>query len=260
MSEEINADNSLRREGDLAFSDNDTANETDGDSQSKEENKYGNTQSDEGENTHKGKDIPFHDHPRWKQREDEWNSRFNTQEQRHQDDLKTIREEFGSKRKENDTQTKIPAWFGGTQEQWDTYNFDLNEKLTAAEERAEKRAYEKLHSEKNNEEKATKDATEFLHSEISTIESDRELNPTGMKVDAEKLLKVVLDNQLIDTKGRWNYRAGWKILSATSGTDSSKEKTDEKKKIAASTTSESRAESKPKSYTTSDDFKKDRPW
>lgn len=256
---ENNAD-SFKREGDLAFSDKDTANETDGDSQAEVENKDGEAQSDEGKNTRNEKEVPFHDHPRWKQREEEWNSRFNSQEQRHQDDLKTIREEFTEKRRENAAQSKIPSWFGGSQEQWETYKADRDAELTATEERAEKRAYEKLHSEKSNEEKATKEATDFLHSEISAIENDRGLNPSGGKIDAEQLFKVVLENQLIDTQGRWNYRAGWRILAITSGTDSSKDKTDEKKRIAASITSESRAESKPKSYTTSADFKKERPW
>lgn len=259
--EENNAD-AFRREGEsLSFEKENTTDETDGASQAKEENKDGNTQSDEGESTRNEKDVPFHDHPRWKQREEEWNTRYNEQETRHVNDLKTIREEFGQSRKEDVIKTKIPNWFGGTQEQWDAYRQDLDEKLTAAEERAEKRAYEKLNSEKSNEEKATAEATNHLRSEITAIENDRDLNPTGMKVNAEELFKVVFDNKLTDTQGRWNYRAGWRILSATNGNDQiSRDKAKERKEIAASTTSESRAESKPKTYTTSADFKKERPW
>lgn len=268
MNEETAA--AFQREGNPAFvATESTADETAAASQAEGENKDGDTQSAEGEkkeNTQtEEKDIPFHEHPRWKKREEEWNERFNSQETRHADDLKSIREEFAGARKDNAEQTKIPAWFGGTQEQWNAYRSDRDAELKQIEDRAIERAEKNFETKAGAGDKAVKEATEFLNTEVAAIEADATLNPTGAKIDREKLLKVVLDNELIDSKGRWNYRAGFKILNGTPAAapviKKPDEKTQEKKKIAASTTSgESGGEKKDDAIATSDTFKKNRPW
>jgi len=199
------------------------------------------------------KDKPFHQHPRWKERETEWDKRFNEQEMRHQDDLKKMREEFGTAKKDNAGEVKIPSWFGGNQEQWDAYRADRDAEIKTAEERA----YERVNSAKSAEQKAIDDATEYMQGEVTSIESDKTLNPDGKKIDPNKLLKIVMDNDLIDSKGRWNYRAGFKIMKQAS---TSSPKTGDKKFIAGATTSESKGESKPTAFKTSNDFKKNRPW
>ena len=265
MTEETAA--AFQREGDIAFPTDSTAEETGADSQSEEANQDEETQSAEGDKstqTEEG-DIPFHEHPRWKQREDEWNNRFNDQEKRHQEELTkaidTIRTEISDKRDTNAAQTKIPAWFGGTQEQWDAYRADRDAELKAIGDAAEKRAVERIKGEQEKEGKAVEEATNYLKSEIAAIEADKDLNPTGAKVDAEKLLKVVLDNKLIDTEGRWNYRAGIRILNG-SVAPKPKPATTDKKEVAGASTSGGTGggDPKPKSYMTSSDFKKDRPW
>ena len=259
----------FQREGQPAFAAETTAEDTAADSQSGDDNQDEDTHSEEGEGDNTpgdDKDIPFHKHPRWTKREEEWNTRFNEQETRHQEELKTalegIRKEFGEKREANAAQTKIPSWFGGTQEQWDAYKADRDAELKAAGESAVKQARDAISSEQTASTKAVEEATAFMRSEMSAIEGDKTLNPTGAKIDdatAQKLLKTVLDNELIDSKGRWNYRAGWKLLNShakTSHTPNNKEK----KEIAASTTSESKAETKAPNVKTSADFKKARPW
>ena len=251
-----------QREGDPAFATEATSEETEGSSQEQEENQEGETQPAEGGNTRTSEEKPFHEHPRWLERETEWNTRFNDQETRHQKDLKDIREEFGTKRADNAAQTQVPAWFGGSREQWNAYRVDRDAELQSAEDRAETRAFEKLKGERTQEAKAVEDATIYMRSELAAIEADKVLNPTGAKVDADKLLKTVLDNELIDSKGRWNYRAGWKLLNAgkPAAPAVDKKAAADKKEVAAATTSEARGETKPKTYMTSSDFKRDRPW
>lgn len=254
----------FRTEGDKAFpvmdkeNDNSSSSsegeENNGDqngSSSEDQNKDGDKKGTEGD-----KDAGFLDHPRWKQREEDWKKRFNDQETRHSTELQAIREEFGAARKDNAKETKIPAWFGGDQEQWDAYRADRDTELKAAEERA----YERVKNEKSGEDKAVKEATEYMQSEITAIESDKELNPDGSKIDPNKLLKFVLDNDLVDSKGRWNYRAGFRMMRANGGTNA-QNNTGDRKKIAGATTSESKAESTPKPYKTGADFKGgNRPW
>lgn len=206
------------------------------------------------------KDTPFHEHPRWKEREDEWTKRFNDQESRHQDELQKIREEFGLARKNNAENTDIPSWFGGTQEQWDEYRKWEDERL----EKAQTQAIEKIKSEKTAEEKAIKEATDFMNSEISFIESDKTINPEGLKVDPNKLLKFVLENHekynLIDHQNRWNYRSAWLIMRSLTPKTETKPNTEERKKIAGALDSDSKPEKKPAPYKTNEDFRRNKPW
>lgn len=237
---------------------NDTEDTTSSES-STENNETEDTQSPDGEGSNSQDDTetkkPLNEHPRWQERESEWNTRFNAQEQRHQDDLKALRDEFGTARKDNAETTKIPSWFGGTQEQWDAYRSDRDSEITAAEERAVKRVTEA--NEKQNT--AVKEATTYMQTEIKSIETDKTLNPTGSKIDPNKLLKVVLDNDLVDSKGRWNYKAGFRLMQQQ-GMIPKPQSNGDRKTVAAATTSENRAETKPSTVKTSADFKRNKPW
>lgn len=195
---------------------------------------------------------PLNEHPRWAERETEWNDKFAAQEAQHKADMESLRTEFGTARKENANQTKIPSWFGGDETQWNEYRADRDAEITAAEERAIKR----ITDAKANEDKAVKDATAYMQSELTAIESDKELNPNGGKIDPNKLLKIVIDNDLVDSQGRWNYKAGIRIYNATNPAP----RPGDKKEFARATTSESKGEDKPKPYKTSKDFKTNRPW
>lgn len=195
--------------------------------------------------------IPFHQHPRWKQREQEWQDRFNEQEQRHQEDVRSLREEFSAARKINAENTDIPKWFGGDQEQWDQFRQFNEESIKAAEERAVKRL-----SEQNNAEvKAVEEATKYMEAEIAAIENDKELNPTGEKIDPNKLVKIVIDNDLVDSKQRWNYRAGFRIMQRNNTARST-----DRKVIAGATTSDQKGEGKQATFKTADSFKTNKPW
>ena len=266
MTEETAA--SFQREGENPFMSENTSKETEGDSQSQEENQDEGTQSEEGDkNTPSDQDTPFHEHPRWRQREEEWNTRFNEQERRHQEDLQSIREEFGQARKSNEQNTRIPAWFGGTQEQWDAYRSDRDAELKSAEDRAIERLTKEREQSTQAEERAVAEATTYMRSEMTAIESDKALNPDGVKFDqktAEKLLKTVLDNNLVDTQGRWNYRAGWRIMQGGAkapAPQAKKPDTSDRKQVAAATSGAgSKGEQAKTTVATSKDFERDRPW
>lgn len=253
MTEEKKAD--VPQEGEITFKPEE---ENDDSSSSQDENneadEAGASDQQDKKDDDADKNQPFHEHPRWKQRETEWEKRFNDQETRHQDGLKAIREEFGNTRKDNAEQVKIPSWFGGTQEQWDAYRADRDADIKTAEDRA----YERLNSEKSGQEKAVAEATAYMQNEVSAIENDKTLNPTGAKIDPNKLLKIVTDNDLVDSKGKWNYRAGFRMMQASGNTSISKP--GERKTVAGATNSEAKGESKPSPYKTTSDFKKNRPW
>lgn len=244
----------FRREGESPF-------ETDNDKDKSEESstEETNTEEDpspEGEkSTQEEKEQPpFKDHPRWKEREEEWNTRFNSQESRHAEDIRKLREEFGGDKPENKN-TEIPAWFGGNQAAWDAYRSDRDAELAGAVDAA----LSKITTAKTDEEKAVAEATVYMQTELQNLENDKELNPDSLKINAEELLQIVIDNDLIDTKGRWNYKAGFKIYKASAKPVEKKVVTGNKE-LAAATTSDSKGEQKPQPFKTTADFKKNRPW
>lgn len=248
----------FQREGDITFESETTEEDTSADSPSEDDNQGGETPSTQGENNEPSDTTPFDQHPRWKERETDWDRRFNDQESRHQKDLKDLREEFAGRREDNAKATEIPAWFGGDQKQWDAYRADQDTQLRASETRIIE-SLEKKRDEGNN---AVQEATDYLRSEVAAITADKTLNPSGEAIDAEALLKTVLENELIDSKGRWNYRAGFKIMKQA-GSPAAPVRTPQqqaRKEAGAATASGPRGEAPKKDYVTSDDFKTNRPW
>lgn len=203
---------------------------------------------------------PLDQHPRWKEREAEWNTRFNEQESRHQTDIKSLREEFGGQRKANAEQTQVPGWFGGNQEQWDAYCVDRDKEIQQAEERAVQR----ISKAKEETDKAVAAATDFMRTELTAIQADKTLNPAGAKIDPQRLLKVVMetDGGLVDTQGRWNYRAAARIIRDQDALAATKTKPKPGNKNLSSATVKGGGSGEPQKTTvkTSADFRKNRPW
>jgi len=208
-----------------------------------------------GEDEEKGN---FADHPRWKEREDDWKTRYNDQEKRHSEDMQKILDKLDNVPQNDAAQNDIPSWFGGDDDQWKEFQ-SWNEGLASkTQETVQKGIEQKTQA----EQKAIADATEYMNSQVDTIESDKALNPDAVKVDKNKLLKYTLDNELVDTQGRWNYRAAFKLMQAN--VKSVKANTvKEKKDVAGATVTEKNgAEPTKPEYTTTEDFNNptNRPW
>lgn len=241
------------------------------------------TPSPEGEQTpaqpeadgEKGKDRGFADDPRWQERETDWKNRFNEQETRHTDELKKLNESIPTLIAEalkqagvsketpagptNNAPQQIPSWFGGDEQQWAEFQTWNNGLIAQAEDRGAQKAQKAIEEKTTAEQKAIEDATNYMNSEISTIESDKTINPQGVKVDRNKLLKFTIDNDLVDSNGRWNYKAAFKLMT---GANASAPANQDRKKIAAETTSDNKPEVRPDPIVSSADFSKPgaRPW
>lgn len=175
-----------------------------------------------------------------------------------------IKKEFDGQRQDNADQEKIPSWFGGNQEQWNDYRKDLDSRLSKAQERAIATVTEQSTKKAEAETVAVEEATNYMQSELKSIASDKTLNPTGKPFDqkrAEALFKIVYDEKLVDTQGRWNYRAGMKIMNGTKAPAPVVVNKDRKVLAGATVeTSNASGDDKPKTYKTAEDFKKKRPW
>jgi len=244
--------------------DNSAESSTVTDSQESKETNTDQTQSQEGDQTTAeadkkatdgGEDTNFADHPRWKERETDWTKRFNDQETRHLQEIEKLREEFGGKKTATADDAdaasgEIPPWFNGDEDQWKQFQQWNESQLGQFAERAQQRETAKTEAEK----KAIEEATKFFNDEVATIESDKAINPDGLKIDRNKLLKTAMDNDLVDSKGRWNYKAAFKFMKPAE-VFQAKKALDDKKAIASATTSENRAEDKKSNVKTTQDFK-----
>jgi hypothetical protein len=241
-----------RREGDPAFPEGkEKENSTDSSSEKTDTT----PQPDEGKNSdaEKSSDAGFADHPRWKEREDNWKERFNKQEERHakeiQDALQPLKEEIDEIKKPKRTDNpEIPNWFGGDEQQWKSFQQDREQIAKTAEENAVKR----IKAEKDAEQKRIDDATAYFNEQADLLEQE-----AGEKIDRNKLLKTVLDLDLVDSKGRWNYKAAYGIMKSPEKISDK----GERKKLADASASDNKSDTKPPSYSTSADFKgSGRPW
>jgi len=264
MSEDIKTQ--FKTEGDPAFPVENKENDNSADSSSEKTDIEQTPPSGEDKNTDantKIADAGLADHPRWKEREADWSKRFNDQEERHVSELAKLREDVDKQIKGLSPRTEnavapIPSWFNGDENQWREFN-EWNKSLySKAKEEARTEALGEIDNRTRTEQKAIDDATNYFKSEVSKLEIDTELNPKGEKIDQNKLLKFVLDNDLVDSKGRWNYRAAYRMMK---NQPEQKNNTD-RKNLAGATTSDKHTETKPKPFATSEDFQKPggRPW
>lgn len=258
----------FRQEGQPAFNAENKENDNSAASSAGEQTNIDTTGSsdqnkNQTENKGVGTDENFASHPRWKERESDWTKRFNDQEVRHTSEIQKLREDFEQRFKSappqaaSQTKVQVPSWFGGDEQQWTEFQ-EWNKSLV---ENAKKAALTEIDSKSKAEQQAIDEASKYMNDEIANLEADKELNPQGQSIDKNKLLKYVLDNELVDTKGRWNYKAAFKMMGAD-GVFKAKSALQDRKQLANATTSENRAETKPPAFKTSDDFKKpgERPW
>uniref|UniRef100_A0A6H1ZQI6 Uncharacterized protein n=1 Tax=viral metagenome TaxID=1070528 RepID=A0A6H1ZQI6_9ZZZZ len=257
-------------EGQSAFptdiKENDNSTESSTVQDQKETNADQTGSSDQNKNQTENKDggaENLTDHPRWKERESDWTKRFNDQEERHTAELAKFREDIDKRfdSTKSATPVEVPSWFGGDDDQWLEFQSWNQSLVGKAKDEARAEALNEIETKSAAKQKAIDDATTYFQEQVTALETDKTISPDGVKVDRNKLLKFVLDNDLVDSKGRWNYRAGFQMMK--SGVTSVKaDATKDRKQIAGATTSENRAETKQSAYATSTDFNKagNRPW
>ena len=258
------------QEGQKAFQ---TENEN-SDGSSPEKNEADQTQSSEGESSSDVKkdggseSKPQHTPPpeRWQEREADWKKRFNDQEVRHTSELTKLREDLDQRfakvpQGAGDIPVEIPQWFGGEEDAWRQYSTHTQKLIDQAVKTAVEQSLNTINQRSEAEQKAIDDATKWFQDEVVAIEADKELNPEGLKVDRNKILKFTLDNEFVDVKtGKWDYRKAFKFMKPQEIFQAKKD-LNERKKIANATTSDDRI-NKPQAFKTSEDFKnpQTKPW
>lgn len=201
-------------------------------------NENGTTQSDEGSTQPVEKKLPFHEDP---QVQEYINRQLETREQRLKDELE---QKFATPK---DQKVVIPNWFGGDEQAWSQYQAHLEERDTRVRESALKEIQGLTQKEQN----LIKEANEWFESNVKEIEK------TDGPVDKNLLFKTAQDFELVDSKGRWNWKAAHRIAKSQYKSDPTK--VDERKKIVGMDRNDQGGTGQ-KDFKTAKDFQKARPW
>ncbi|MBI3260498.1 MAG: hypothetical protein HYZ54_13645 [Ignavibacteriae bacterium] len=237
----------VRHEGDKAFP---VPEEKGTPTESSSENKPADIEpSSGGENTPSGKEKDLHLDERFKEVISQKNAlKEEAKELRRQvaelAEFRTKAEPLIEKFQPKE-EVQIPEWFGGNQDQWKAFKANQESIINDAKERAIKEIDERT----SQEQRRIQEANTHFESSVRSLEEE------GNEVDRNKLLKFVMDNEMVDGKGRWNYKAGYKFMAAMEKASEQPSTLPARKKLAASTTSEAKAEQAPREYKTSADFK-----
>lgn len=213
----------------------DTGNDTQSES-STETNEA--VKSTESSTADKGEDakaeVPFNEHPRWKELLEK-----DKQRDAELAELRSFKEQAEPliSRFQPKEDVNIPSWFGGDEDSWEEFSGYLNS--LKGEAKAE--AIREIKAEQENQNLRVKEANDWFESNVAEIEAK------GEKVDRNMLLKTAMDFELVDTQGRWNYKAAAEILKR-GNTDATAANLEAKKKAASATVSENSAESSATTY------------
>lgn len=159
--------------------------------------------------------LPFHEHPRWKKMYSENRSL--------KEEIASIKEDMQSfSQNESQGEEPIPRWFssilGDDKETWNEFLSWDNQRQQAYRENV----LSELESQKTQEAESQKQWDSWLEENIEELKSE------GKTFDRNKLLKVMLDFQPIDSEGNYDFRKGIQIYemmekSITKKMDSRKE-------------------------------------
>jgi len=193
-----------------------------------------------GENT-LDESVPFHKHPRWKEREDDWNKRLEEQERKFHKEIDEVKDET---KKISTPEKTVPNWFsqlyGDDQDVYREYQQAHQQERDELKEDIRKEMNENKKKEIEDVEKAE----DWIDSEIETIGADNniDLSKQGGKNDLRnEFVSFMQDKKIFNEQGNLDFKTGWQFFNQEKD-GAKKEKDDARKKIADNTGSDNRGE------------------
>ncbi len=226
-----------------------TEGETEGEPEDKTEGEPKEEPKEESkkDSTEEEKQIPFHKHPRWIEREKQWNERFETLKQEGQEELETALEKLKPQEPKG-----IPNWFKGLYgedqpEMWNEYNAERKADRDALKQEilVEQREEQSERISKQNEE--VQYWNEWIDTEVDKLKAD------GKSFNRNELLKVALEFKPTDEQGNIDLEKSYELMERMKAKDTKKSKA--RKELADSTISDTRGEESPKDFRTPKDLK-----
>lgn len=194
----------------------------------------------------KKKQIPFHEHPRWKERERQWKENIADLKKANKEEIDRVLSSI-NKAKEPKT---IPNWFkglyGDDQNMWNEYRAGRK-----AEREELKQEILSEQKEKNDKQKAeVQKWNEWVDVEVSKLKAD------GKTFKKNELLKVALDFKPTDDKGNISLEKAYELMQKFKTKDT--KKATARKKLADSTVSGTKGTESSKGFKTPKDFEGNR--
>lgn len=184
-----------------------------------------------------GKPIPFHKHPRWIERErqndEKMRKAIEEVKQATSSEIATLKAQIETRKEERKelTDEDIPEWFNGDLAMYKKYDESQTKRIQEAVKAAEEGAVKRIDGRATQETKAVEEATTYFRSQVTAIEADPELNPSGEPIDQKRLMEIARDNDLVDSHRRWNWKAAARILARETSNGDGGEEAEEQKKI-----------------------------
>jgi len=210
-------------------------------SESSPENNDEVAKPEEGEHTPE-KQVPFHEHPRWKEREKEL------------EELRAFREEASSKlaeidsRQNEDNEVQIPRWFstlyGENSEAWEAYQEHSQEER----EQLKRETIESMRQEQVQAVQEEQKWVDWVEDGVARLQAE------GKTFDKNELLKAVIDYGFTDETGNYDFGKAYNFLEATKGNRQNPQ-TEAKKRVADISSSGRSGESSKKDFMTQKDLR-----
>lgn len=197
----------------------------------------------QGDNT-ADKQVPFHEHPRWKEREEELKEL-----RAFKDEASSKLSEFERKISKPSENTNIPDWFkelyGENEVAWQKYQ-------EHSQQEREQMKKDILAEQEAKREEAQKEET-YWNNWVE--EGIRGLQSVGLEFDRNVLIKTMLDNpkEVTNALGNFDFNLGYKLYREQNPI--SQVNTDARKRIADTTTKSSSTEKRAKDYMTSNELR-----
>lgn len=185
--------------------------------------------------------VPFHQHPRWKARETEWNQKLEAMKHEYEEQMNNLKKTVDEVVKP--AQTSIPQWFR------DMYGDDVPAWTKYSEASKNERAQIKseiLNELKAEQSKQTEEAKKWdnwVEKQISSLEDE------GKKFDRNKLVKLMSDYRPVDEQGNYDFHKGYELYEKFESLEKKPNNT-VRKDIASNSVSDNKGEASPKEYRT----------
>lgn len=198
--------------------------------------------------------LPFHKHPRWKEREDNHKKELSELETKIRKEFEEKLDTFNPKSPQDE---QLPEWFKilAGDDEYARKSYALYKSSTAQEqarikEEAKREILDEQRKQAEEEKRASQEANSIVDNQLKELEAE------GKKFDKNKLLKIALDYQPTTSDGLIDLHKAYDIyeLHEKAGAP----KADAKKEVASRTSPTPTGDAKPITYKTSLDFQKRR--
>lgn len=188
----------------------------------------------------KVENLPFHEHPRWKQREQE-TEELKARVQEYEKTLAELKD-----RKEPSSDITVPEWFSELYGDNPTAYAKYSEHQQNESERIKQETVQEIERKAQAEVAETQKWQAWVATELDKLEG------SGKKFDRNELVKVMLDYRPTDpNSNNFDFEAGYKIYDAMrTKPEADPARSQARKQIADTTTSTTTGEKKVKSYQT----------